>query len=71
MPKKMVQRFFPIAYAKKTLALRDCLTQVGRTAEGTNGTIKVYSNPFYLESEFRRKPSNIIDIDRIIEGEWL
>ena len=71
MPKKMVQRFFPIAYAKKTLALPDCLTQVGRTAEGSNDTIEVYSNPFYLEKEFRRKPSNIIDIDRIIEGEWL
>ena len=71
MPKKMVQRFYPIAYAKKTLALSDCLTQVGRTADGANGTIEVYSNPFYLEKEFRRKPSNIIDIDRIIEGEWL
>lgn len=71
MPKKMVQRFFPIAYAQKTLALPDCLTQVGRTADGENGTIEVYSNPFYLAKEFRRKPSNIIDIDRIIEGEWL
>ena len=71
MPKKNVQRFFPIAYAMGTVALRDCLTQVGRTAEGANGTIEVYSNPTYLEKEFRRKPSNIIDIDRIIEGEWL
>ena len=71
MPRKMVQRFFPIAYAMGTSTLRGCLTQVGRTAEGENGTIKVYSNPFYLESEFKRKPSNIIDIDRIIEGEWL
>ena len=71
MPRKMVQRFFPIAYAMQTSTLRDCLTQVGRTAEGPNGTIEVYSNPFYLEKEFRRKPSNIIDIDRIIEGEWL
>lgn len=71
MPRKMVQRFFPIAYAMKTNTLRDCLTQVGRTADGENGTIEVYSNPLYLEKEFRRKPSNIIDIDRIIEGEWL
>lgn len=71
MPKKMVQRFYPIAYAMKTRTLPDCLTQVGRTADGVDGTIEVYSNPFYTEKEFRRKPSNIIDIDRIIEGEWL
>ena len=71
MPKKMVQRFFPIAYLKNTIVAPDCLTQVGRTADGGNGTIEVYSNPFFLEKEFISKPSNIIDIDRIIDGEWL
>ena len=49
MPRKIVKRFFPIAYAMKTSTLRDCLTQVGRTEDGTNGTIKVYSNPFKIE----------------------
>lgn len=71
MPNKTVTRYFPVYYAMSTNTLPDCLTQVGRTEEGVNGTIEVYSNPFYSEKEFRRKPSNIIDIDRILEGEWL
>lgn len=71
MPNKTVTRYFPVYYAMRTNTLSDCLTQVGRTEEGVNGTITVYSNPFYNEKKFRRKPSNIIDIDRILEGEWL
>lgn len=71
MPKKTVTRYFKVFYAMKTSCLSDCLTQVGRIEEGVNGTIEVYSNPFYSEKEFRRKPSNIIDIDRMLEGEWL
>lgn len=71
MPNKTVTRYFPVYYAMRTNALSDHLTQVGRTEQGVNGTIEVYSNPFYNEKEFRRKPSNIIDIDRILEGEWL
>lgn len=71
MPNKTVTRYFPVYYAMRTNALSDCLTQVGRTEQGVNGTIEVYSNPFHNEKEFRRKPSNIIDIDRILEGEWL
>lgn len=71
MPNKTVTRYFPVYYAMRTNALSDCLTQVGRTEQGVNGTIEVYSNPFYNEKEFRRKSSNIIDIDRMLEGEWL
>lgn len=71
MPKRTVTRYFKVFYAMRTNTLSDCLTQVGRTGQGVNGTIEVYSNPFYSEKEFRRKPSNIIDIDRILEGEWL
>lgn len=71
MPNKTVTRYFPVYYAMRTNTLSDYLTQVGRTEEGVNGTIEVYANPFYSEKEFRRKPSNIIDIDRILEGEWL
>lgn len=71
MPKRTVTRYFKVFYAMKTSSLGDCLTQVGRIEEGANGTIEVYSNPFYSEKEFRRKPSNIIDIDRMLEGEWL
>lgn len=71
MPKRTVTRYFKVFYAMQTSSLCDCLTQVGRIEEGVNGTIEVYSNPFYSEKEFRRKPSNIIDIDRILEGEWL
>lgn len=71
MSNKTVTRYFPVYYAMRTNTLSDCLTQVGRTEQGVNGTIEVYSNPFYSEKEFRRKPSNIIDIDRILEGEWL
>ena len=71
MPKRTVTRYFKVFYAMRTNTLSDCLTQVGRTEQGVNGTIEVYSNPFCSEKEFRRKPSNIIDIDRILEGEWL
>lgn len=69
--KRMVKRYFGVVYAMKTNTLGDRLTQVGRTSEGKNNTIAVFTNPFYTEHEFRRKPSNLIDIDRILEEEWL
>lgn len=69
--KKIVTRYFSVVYAMKTNTLGDRLAQVGRTTEGQNNTIAVFTNPFYTGHEFRRKPSNLIDIDRILEGEWL
>ena len=58
--KRMVKRYFGVVYAMKTNTLRDRLTQVGRTSEGKNNTIAVFTNPFYTEQDvYKRQVQSI------------
>lgn len=71
MPKYMVKRIFPVWLAKSTRTLSSRLVQVGRTDIMPNGNIAVFINPFYLEHEFHRKPTNFVNVDRTMEGDFL
>ena len=71
MPNFEVKRHFGVVFAKPTRQLRYRLCQVGRTERLSNGNIAVYTNPFYTDSEFHRKESNLVKVDRMLEGDFL
>lgn len=71
MPNFEVKRHFRVVFAKPTRSLRYRLCQVGRSETLPNGNIAIYVNPFYTDSEFHRKASNLVTVDRIMEGDFL
>nr|DAX91178.1 MAG TPA: hypothetical protein [Caudoviricetes sp.] len=71
MPNFEVQRHFGVVFAKPTRSLRYRLCQVGRSEVLPNGNIAIYSNPFYTDGEFHRKASNLVKVDRMLEGDYL